>query len=42
VAAAAQQAHGDTLEQQLVQLRSSPFSERQMRAKNKLESKPSK
>ncbi|MBV4482626.1 DNA-binding protein [Pseudomonas khavaziana] len=39
---AAQQARGDTLEQQLAQLRSSPFSERQTRAKKKRESKPSK
>ncbi|WP_046072371.1 DNA-binding protein [Pseudomonas synxantha] len=38
---AAQQARGDTLEQQLVQLRSSPFSERQTRAKKKRESTPS-
>lgn len=38
--AAAQQARGDTLEQQLVQLRSSPVSERQTRARKRPESKP--
>ena len=37
--AAAQQSRGDTLEQQLVQLRSSPVSERKTRARKK--SKPS-
>jgi chromosome segregation ATPase len=40
--AAAQQARGDTLEQQLVQLRSSPVSERKTRAWKKPESKPAK
>ena len=40
--AAAQQARSDTLEQHILQLRSSPFSERQTRAKKKPESKSSK
>jgi hypothetical protein len=40
--AAAQQARGDTLEQQLVQLRSSPVSERKTRARKKPEPKPAK
>lgn len=40
--AAAQQSRGDTLEQQLVQLRSSPVSERKTRARKKPEPKPAK
>jgi chromosome segregation ATPase len=40
--AAAQQARGDTLEQQLVQLRSSPVSERKTRARKKPDPKPAK
>lgn len=40
--AAAQQARGDTLEQQLVQLRSSPVSEGKTRARKKPEPKPAK
>ncbi|MDY7533229.1 DNA-binding protein [Pseudomonas sp. Bout1] len=40
--AAAQQARGDTLEQQLVQLRSSPVSERKTRARKKPGPKPAK
>lgn len=40
--AAAQQARGDTLEQQLVQMRSSPVSERKTRARKKPEPKPVK
>jgi chromosome segregation ATPase len=38
--AAAQQARGDTLKEQLVQLRSSPVSERRARARKKPEPKP--
>ena len=40
--AAAQQARGDTLKEQLVQLRSSPVSERRARARKKPEPKPVK
>lgn len=40
--AAAQQARGDTLELQLMQLRSSPESERKTRARRKQEPKPAK
>lgn len=40
--AAAQQARGDTLEQQLVQLRSLPVSERKTRARKKPEPSPAK
>ncbi|MBY8972732.1 DNA-binding protein [Pseudomonas sp. P867] len=40
--AAAQQARGDTLEQQLVQLRSSPVSERKTRARKQPVPKPAK